>query len=150
MRMLDLPGGHMNSQKAIHVFGIVIILSFLLLPVQSTSAGSARPTGGSSFGLAGADGAVVWNTFLGTTTEDDGYDIATDGSENLYITGESDSSWGSPIINAHTPSLGRDAFVAKMDQSGNVLWNTYLGGSGDDMGLGIALDGSGDIYVAGS
>ena len=70
-----------------------------------------------------------------------------DGSGNIYVTGSSPTTWGSPV---RSYSNGTDAFVAKMDSSGNLLWNTYLGGSGEDYGTGITLDGSGNIYVVGN
>ena len=45
---------------------------------------------------------------------------------------------------------GNDAFVAKLNAAGSALvYATYLGGSGDDRGLGIAVDGSGNAYVTG-
>jgi hypothetical protein len=45
---------------------------------------------------------------------------------------------------------GRDAFVTKIDKDGGALeFSSYLGGSGDDQGEGIAVDGRGDAYVVG-
>src|SRR6185369_2931955 len=42
-----------------------------------------------------------------------------------------------------------DAFVTKLDQSGNVIYSTFLGGNHRDVGLGIAADGANMIYVTG-
>ncbi|MDD8027768.1 MAG: SBBP repeat-containing protein, partial [Acidobacteriota bacterium] len=53
---------------------------------------------------------------------------------------------GSPI-RAYTSSY--DAFAAKLDSGGNLAWNTFLGGSGFDLGFGIAVDGSSNVYVGG-
>ena len=53
--------------------------------------------------------------------------LAIDGSGNIYVTGYSDATWGSPV-RAYT--AGVDAFVAKLDSSGALVWNTFLGGSG--------------------
>jgi hypothetical protein len=43
-----------------------------------------------------------------------------------------------------------DAFVTKLDPSGSILFSTYFGGFGEDQGLGVALDGSGNVYLAGT
>jgi len=45
--------------------------------------------------------------------------------------------------------LADDVFVAKLDASGALVWNTFLGGSGNDVGRGIALGPSGNAYVTG-
>ena len=93
-----------------------------------------------------ASGALQWNTFLGGSGSDYGQSISVDGSGNIYITGYSNSTWGSPL----NPISGDwDAFVAKLNASGALQWNTFLGGSSRDQGLGIAVDGVGNIYVAG-
>jgi len=92
------------------------------------------------------NGALLWNTFLGGSGDDDGYDIAVDGSGNAYVIGDSLGTWGSPI---RVYTSDQDAFVAKLNASGTLLWNGFLGGSGTDQGFGIAVDGSGSAYVMG-
>jgi hypothetical protein len=92
------------------------------------------------------DPTLTWNTFLGGTGLDQGYAIAVDGSGNVYVAGYSPITWGSPI---RPYTSGNDAFVAKLDNSGGLIWNTFLGGGGADEGRGIAVDGSGNVYVAG-
>ncbi len=77
---------------------------------------------------------------------DIGRAIAVDGSGNVYVSGYSWDTWGSPI-RAYTGY--RDAFAAKLDDSGNLTWNTFLGSGGDDFGFGIAVDGNGNSYAAG-
>jgi hypothetical protein len=88
-----------------------------------------------------------WNTFLGGSGSDYGYGIAVDDGGNIYVTGYSGSAWGNPV-NDHSGG-GYDAFAAKLDSSGAVIWNTFLGGSATDAGSGIAVDGSGNVYVTG-
>ncbi len=95
-------------------------------------------------------GNLLWNTFLGAAGDDYGYWIAVDGSGNVYVGGLSPNTWGTPV-RAYTLSI--DAFVAKLDTNGNLLWNTFLGGNGNDSGAGapsIGLDGVGNIYLSGT
>ena len=90
---------------------------------------------------------LQWNTFMGSSGDDRGYGIAVDGSGNVYVTGQSGGTWGSPI----NPAAGWiDAFVVKFNGSGVLQWNTFLGGAvSDDFGMSITVDGSGNVYVAG-
>ena len=92
------------------------------------------------------DPTLTWNTFLGGSGDDSGNGIAVDGSGNVYVAGYSTATWGSPV-RAYTSSI--DAFAAKLTSAGALTWNTFLGGSGDDCGHAIAVDGSGNVYVAG-
>lgn len=100
------------------------------------------------------DPTLSWNTLLGRAKSfgDGGFlrssAIAVDISGNIYVTGQSDATWGSPL-RAFTGG-GYDAFVAKLDNKGQLVWNTFLGGTGSDPGHGIAVDGNGNVYVAGS
>ncbi len=56
------------------------------------------------------------------------------------------STWGSPV---RPHSSYSDAFVARLDASGTMVWNTFLGGSGSDSGNSIAMDGLGNAWVTG-
>jgi hypothetical protein len=96
-----------------------------------------------------SSGVLQWHTFLGGSGSDRGYSIVVDGSGNVYIGGSSYASWGSPQ-RAHAGGDNNDAFVAKLDSSGVLTWNTFIGGSGDDFGSSIAVDSSGNVYVGGS
>jgi hypothetical protein len=89
---------------------------------------------------------ISWNTFMGSSGQDSGSAIAVDGSGNVYVTGKSSATWGTPV-NPYTG--GDDGFVAKFDSNGILQWNTFLGGSGEDWCLSVAVDGSGNVYVAG-
>ena len=92
------------------------------------------------------DPTLSWNTFLGGPGGNGGNAIAVDGSGNVYVTGSSDVTWGSPL---RAFSGDGDAFVAKLDSNGNLLWSTFLGGANFDYGSAIAVDGSGTVYVVG-
>ncbi len=93
-----------------------------------------------------ANGVLKWNTFLGGSDGDNGYGIAVDSGGNVYVTGESSESWGSPIRPFVSLS---DAFVAKLDSNGTLLWNTFLGGDGGDVGVAVVRDDDGNLYIAG-
>ena len=97
-----------------------------------------------------SNGALQWNTFLGDSGNDQGQGIAVDGSGNVYVGGYSNATWQgtSPPVRAYTSGI--DAFAAKLDSNGALQWNTFLGGSGSDYGYGIAVGGSGNVYVGGS
>jgi hypothetical protein len=99
-----------------------------------------------------ADGsALVYSTYLGGSGTDWGSGIAVDSSGNAYVTGSTFST-DFPTVNAiqTTNHGGYDAFVTKINPDGSALvYSTYLGGSGDDLGLGIAVDPSETAYVTG-
>jgi hypothetical protein len=96
--------------------------------------------------------ALVYSTYLGGSEADVGQGIKVDNSGNAYIVGYTFSS-DFPTHNALQAANagGPDAFVAEINASGSALaFSTYLGGSGDDRGYGIALDASGNIYITGA
>jgi hypothetical protein len=101
--------------------------------------------------LNAAGSALVYSTYLGGSSYDQGYKITADGAGNAYVTGYTQSSdfpVASPLQAAS--GGGRDAFVAKLNASGSALvYSTYLGGSGEDSGQRIALDTLGNAYVSG-
>jgi hypothetical protein len=97
--------------------------------------------------------AVVYSTYLGGSGGEDGGNVAVDSAGNLYVAGQTNSS-DFPTVNALQSSYGggaSDGVVTKIDPTGSALiYSTYLGGSGEDHPLGIAVDGSGNAYVAGN
>jgi hypothetical protein len=117
-------------------------------PLQESLAGSQNafvaelnPTGS----------ALVYSTFLGGSGSDMGLGIAVDSSGNAYVTGQTRST-NFPTANPIQASLAGDtnAFVAKLNPTGSALvYSTYLGGSYEDGGWGIAVDSSGNAYVTG-
>lgn len=91
-----------------------------------------------------SNGAVEWNTFMGSSDGDAGHDIAVDGSGNVYVSGSSGTNWGTPI---NPPGAGEaGAFAAKLDSSGERQWHTFLGGS---YGWAIAAGEGQNVYITG-
>lgn len=87
-----------------------------------------------------------WLTFLGGSGDDQIEAMVLGKSGNLYVSGSSNASWGSPI-RAYTK--GSDGFVAKISPDGNLIWNTFLGGNGDDDMHHLAVDANDNLYVIG-
>lgn len=98
------------------------------------------------------DPSVGYATYLGGTLDDDGNAIAIDSSGNTYVTGQTTST-NFPIVPGSyrtTNAGGLDVFVTKISADGStLLYSTYVGGSGNDAGNAIAVDASGNAFVAG-
>ena len=95
--------------------------------------------------------ALVYSTYLGGNQQDYGVGIAVDTSENAYVTGYTTSSDYPHTAGAlqTTKGSGYDAFITKLTSLGVISYSTFLGGSGDDFGLAIAVDSAGDAYITG-
>src|SRR5207249_1165657 len=95
---------------------------------------------------------LLYSTYLGNNGGDRANGIALDGSGNAYVTGYTFSTnfpTTSPLQGSNAG--GNDVFVTKINAAGSArVYSTYLGGSGHDYGYGIAVDGLGNAYVAGS
>jgi hypothetical protein len=96
--------------------------------------------------------SLVYSTFIGGASSDSAAAIAVDTVGNAYITGETASD-NFPLENPMqaTRAGGFDAFVLKLNASGNdVVYATLLGGGSDDSGSGIRVNAANEVYVAGS
>jgi hypothetical protein len=151
--------------------GHVLVTGFTASPDFPTSANALQPESGSLLNIVtgivtGSDAFVtklapsgttlIYSTYLGGSGDDQGHGIAVDASGNVLLTGATNST-DFPTVNALQSSFGGegarqkgDAFVAKLDSTGTtLLYSTYLGGSEDDEGNAIAVDGKGNSYVTG-
>jgi hypothetical protein len=97
--------------------------------------------------------SIAYCGYIGGEREDNGYDIALDDRGNAYITGDTRSDEksfpvkGGPDLTFNGES---DAFAAKVTASGASLdFCGYIGGSGQDLGSGIAVDSRGNAHVIG-
>ncbi|MCX5786943.1 MAG: SBBP repeat-containing protein [Elusimicrobia bacterium] len=99
------------------------------------------------------DPALVYSSYLGGSVDDKAYAIAADVSGNVYLTGSAVSinfPGAAGHVQAANGGGASDVFVTKISASGGLAWSTYLGGTGNDVGLGIAVDGAGKVYLTGS
>ncbi|WEK17926.1 MAG: SBBP repeat-containing protein [Candidatus Pedobacter colombiensis] len=102
------------------------------------------------------DPIVDWGTYFGGTEYDDlrVVKVARDGY--IYTVGSTNSTTNIATTGAYqttfaggSNSAGSDAILSKFNISGNLIWSTYYGGSGNDLGRNVAFDTSGNIYLAG-
>jgi chitodextrinase len=129
--------------------------------VAVDAAGNPFVTGETTGVLAGTSNAGNWDFFLarydpigpattvwvrqaGTLVNDSGYGVAVDPGGNVVALGTT----GSRMFGL--PSFGRDdAFLVRYDASGNRLWAAEWGSTGNEIGVGVAVDGAGNVYAAG-
>ncbi len=97
-------------------------------------------------------GALVWAKRMGSNGADVGIDIAIDRAGNVITTGNflGTVDFDPGVGTSSLVSAGNaDAFVLKLDASGNFLWANRWGGAGDEAGRGVAVDSNGSVYAIG-
>jgi hypothetical protein len=101
---------------------------------------------------------LLFATYLGGLGDDVAFDLALDREGNIWLTGATYSSNFPTTLDALQPGLHPtvwygseyDAFVTRLGAGGsNLLYSTFLGGSGNDNGLSLAVDPDGQVVVAG-
>ena len=94
------------------------------------------------------DPTLIYGTYLGAGSTDTARGIAVDGNGNVYLTGQ---TYSSNFPGSTGPRSGTtDVFVTKLNAQGNtLLFTTILGGSDDEAGNGIAVAGTGHVWVTG-
>ena len=103
--------------------------------------------------VAPGGASLVYSTYLGGGAEESANAVAVDGTGAAFVVGETISS-DFPVFNAFQasrPSGAYAAFVTKLSASGAALgYSTYLGGNNTTYAQGVAVDGAGAAFVAGS
>jgi len=145
-----------DASGAAYVTGRTTSLNFPTKNAYQGAFAGGNPSGTNSDAyvskLTPSGSALAYSTYLGGSGDDTGYGIAVDAAGAAYVTGQT-ASTTFPTKNAYQGAYGggaHNAFVSKVSPDGGSLgYGSYLGGSGDDTGYGIAVDGAGVVYVTG-
>jgi len=157
------PGG--DNSGADFCNGVAVDSDGNIYCAGHTDGALGEGNGGSSDAFVmklNSDGEIVWLTQLGDTTSAVGgdnsgfelcYGVAVDSSGNVYCAGQTNGALGEGFGGA-----GADAFVMKLNSSGDLVWLTHLGdtttapggsNSGEDICQAVTVDDSGNVYCAG-
>jgi hypothetical protein len=140
-KQFGTPGDDVANAVAIDTSGNIYITGSTRgsLPGWNSS-------GGKDIFLAKVDssGNLIFTQQFGTAQDDVAYGIAIDTGGNVYVTGSSGGILGT------TSAGGLDIFLAKFDSSGNRIFTQQFGTAQDDIGYGVVVDISGNIYITGS
>jgi hypothetical protein len=107
--------------------------------------------------LSSGGDSLLYSTYLGGSSNDQGYAIAPGSGGNVYITGFTNST-NFPTLNQYQDhgdinDSASDVFVARLDTTqigaDSLIYSTYLGGNDSEEGESITVDGSGNAYVVG-
>jgi hypothetical protein len=98
-----------------------------------------------------SSGELIWSTLYGGNGWDAGFSCETDADGNVYITGHTASTNLSTPTGIQQSFDGgfADAYIAKFNGNGTLLWGTYYGGTGYDLSRSCDIDPSGNVYIAG-
>ena len=98
-----------------------------------------------------ASGSLQWATYYGGAGYDYGYGIICDAGGAVFATGYTTSQTGIAYGNVYQPVFrgSSDGYLGKFNTSGTLQWGTYVGGTGNDYGMGIAVRLDGNILLSG-
>ena len=155
LALSERPGGDGVQGSVADGNGGVWVVGWTSTPVAVTPDALQRLPPGSREAFVshiGADGRLLYATYLGGKSIDEAYDIARDTAGNLYVAGGTNSSDFPNTTGAvRSGSFGSwDAFVVKLDPTGRqIRYATYFGGTDSDVASGIAVDAGGSAHVVG-
>lgn len=138
-----------DSASNVYVTGLTNSEDFSVVnPIQKSNAGSLDVFV-SKLNATGT--SFVYSTYLGGADDEQANSIAVDAMNNVYIMGVT-TSMDFPVANPTQKSNagGQDAFMTKINAAGNALtFSTYLGGTGNDTGISLAIDAKGSVFMTG-
>jgi hypothetical protein len=124
---------------AVAADGDVVVVGRTSGALRGTSAGGAD-----AFAIRlRPDGSEVWGVQFGTSDSDTANGVAIGSGGEVAVVGLT----AGPLFGPHAGAT--DAFVVRLDDSGETLWSAQLGESGDDAAVGAAFDGRGQLVVVG-
>jgi hypothetical protein len=123
------------------------------IPFEPGDCNSTKDYGGDAFlAKINPDGsALLFSTYLGGILDEAALGVAVDGAGNVLVSGRTESP-DFPVRNLLQPVLHgyRDGFVVKVNAAGTELvYSTFVGGSGEESAAGVAIDANGNAYVTG-
>src|SRR5579883_1160242 len=113
--------------------------------------GGTKATGDAFIVKFDGNGSRQWATYYGGSDYDEGYGIAVDKDDNIFITGETQSTNFPTTVNAFQTTLqgNQNGFLVKFDETGLRQWATYYGGS-EEYGLAVTTDLNGNVMMTGA
>lgn len=103
--------------------------------------------------LSGYTGKILWSTYYGGSSYDDGISVVIGANLHVYIGGDTYSTDAMATLNAFQTTLSgqdlNDSFLARFNPDGMRQWGTYFGAPNDDDLLDLAIDVNNNLYVAG-
>jgi formylglycine-generating enzyme required for sulfatase activity len=138
-RQIATPADEFNTFVAANGLGNVYIAGRTWSSLGGPSAGDIDAW----IAQYDANGSQVWTRQFGTSRGDGNYAVATDELGNVYTAGYTLGGMAGPNAG------GLDAFVAKYNAEGSLIWTRQLGTAAEDGGRGVSVDGLGNVYVSG-
>ena len=129
--------------------GMLALTCLMLLVVSGSLTYESRHIQSSQF-FDGMQLDVDLLTYFGGSDDDRSWSIAVDNEDNIYITGQTNSNDFPVTYTIGDTCDSNDIFVAKFSSSGNLIYNTIIGGNSSEIPAGIKVDALGNVYVAGT
>lgn len=133
-----------------------VLISFFMIAVFHPEIALGTPINSPQPHLVADKPEISFSTFWGGSKQEDINDVVIDSNGNIYVTGVTNSKdlpTTNPVCNyqgCNSLYGDTDAFVAKFDSSGTLVFSTYFGGSSTDSGNGITIGQDGNIYIVGT